>query len=288
MDALIHGGDLFFRSKIPEQLANLVYEPLLKVAANGIPVLLVPGNHERSRLPENLFLNHENIHVFREPTTVVLEIGGYQIAFGGFPFVRRTAGYSFNDVVERTGLLSTRADLKILCMHQAVHGARVGPVGFMFRKGADVIGLDQFPTDLDLIISGHIHRYQVLRTDHGQLLIYPGSIERTSFAEQDEPKGYCILHVDDIDLNQQEVEFVQLPTRPMTQVRVPDHLHSAKETLDYIAQILRFLDEDSIVRLIPNQTSGSQGLTTEQLRAMAPDRMNVEIRPPRRIVTGKT
>ena len=45
------------------------------------------------------------------------------------------------------------------------------------------------------VLSGHIHRFQVLTKDlWGRPIkipiLYPGSIERTSFAEKDEPKGY--------------------------------------------------------------------------------------------------
>lgn len=36
-DCLIHGGDLFYRSRVPQRLVETVFEPLKKVADRGIP-----------------------------------------------------------------------------------------------------------------------------------------------------------------------------------------------------------------------------------------------------------
>ena len=73
IDLVIHGGDLFFRSKIPPLIVSKVYSTLLDFAKNNIPILLVPGNHERSAFPESIFLNHPNIHIFDEPKTFFIE-----------------------------------------------------------------------------------------------------------------------------------------------------------------------------------------------------------------------
>ena len=54
-DFLVHGGDLFFRAKIPQLIVDMVYQDLFEFAAEGIPTLIVPGNHERSILPVSLF-----------------------------------------------------------------------------------------------------------------------------------------------------------------------------------------------------------------------------------------
>jgi DNA repair exonuclease SbcCD nuclease subunit len=49
LDAVVHGGDLLFRSRVPPSLVHRALAPLLQVADRGTPVFLVPGNHERSR-----------------------------------------------------------------------------------------------------------------------------------------------------------------------------------------------------------------------------------------------
>jgi len=44
-DLIIHGGDLFFRSRVPDRILELAYGPLIETARTGMPVCIVPGNH---------------------------------------------------------------------------------------------------------------------------------------------------------------------------------------------------------------------------------------------------
>src|SRR5512141_1822951 len=53
-DLVIHGGDLFYRSRIPAWLAQRVFSRLARLADGGVDVLWVPGNHERSTVPRSL------------------------------------------------------------------------------------------------------------------------------------------------------------------------------------------------------------------------------------------
>ena len=71
VDLVVHGGDLLFRTRIPDALLEMAMEPLLKVANCGVPVYLVPGNHERSRIPLQIWTVHPNIYIFHRPGTFV-------------------------------------------------------------------------------------------------------------------------------------------------------------------------------------------------------------------------
>lgn len=56
-----------------------------------------------------------------------------------------------------------------------------------------MVSLADIPTFFDAILSGHIHRKQILVKEFPDKripIIYPGSIERTSFQEMDEEKGF--------------------------------------------------------------------------------------------------
>ena len=88
VDLVVHGGDLRFRSKVRPGLVALGLEPLLEVADRGVPVVLVPGNHERSALPYPLLAAHEHLHVLDRPRTVRLNLAGTRVAVGGFPCER--------------------------------------------------------------------------------------------------------------------------------------------------------------------------------------------------------
>ena len=63
VDLVIHGGDLFFRNKVPDAIVDKVYQILTDFAEHNIPLYIVPGNHERSYLPPSVFLNHRNIYI---------------------------------------------------------------------------------------------------------------------------------------------------------------------------------------------------------------------------------
>ncbi len=89
---VIHGGDLFFRSKIPLFIIDKVYMRLLKFSSNGIPIVLLPGNHERSNLPESILIAAPNIHFITEPMRVTLSINERSIAITGFPFYKGILG----------------------------------------------------------------------------------------------------------------------------------------------------------------------------------------------------
>ena len=103
VDLVIHAGDLFDMPDPTEGAIGAACEPIGELARAGIPVVIVPGNHERSVLPHLLLLNHPNIYVVREPMTVVIESGGGRIAVAGFPCIRRRSAAEFAAAVEATG-----------------------------------------------------------------------------------------------------------------------------------------------------------------------------------------
>ena len=200
VDLVVHGGDLFHRSEPTAAVAEQGLAPLRRVAERGVPVFLVPGNHERSRIPCPLFAAHPNLYVFHEPRTFTLQHAGCRIAISGFPFARKVRGGAFQELLWASRFGDEAADLRLLVIHQAVEGARCGPGDFTFRSGGDVVAAADLPQGADAVLSGHIHRQQVLRRDlRGRPLrapvYYAGSVERTSFAEQAEPKGALLLEL---------------------------------------------------------------------------------------------
>lgn len=197
VDLVIHGGDLLFRSKVPARLVSEALAPYLALARAGLPVLIVPGNHERAWIPHSLFDSHPRLHICNTARTVVFEGAWGRAAVTGIPY-RREIREDLPGLLEHAGWGREGADLRLLCLHQAVEGAVVGPGHFMFRRGPDVVPTAGIPADADAVLCGHIHRFQVLEHDlTGRPLpcpvIYPGSVERTSFAEVDEEKVALVL-----------------------------------------------------------------------------------------------
>lgn len=200
VDLVVHGGDVFFRSRVKPGLVLRAFEPLKRIADAGVPVVVVPGNHERSAIPFPLLAAHPGIHIVDRPRTVALDVRGIAVAISAFPNERDSVEDAFAGLLERSGFRSRRDDVRLLCMHQTVEGAAVGPVGFTFRRAPDVIPARAIPSGFAAVLSGHIHRHQVLTADlRGRQLaspvFYPGSTTRTSSAERFEAKGFLTLDV---------------------------------------------------------------------------------------------
>jgi len=211
VDAVLHGGDLLYRSQVPAALSEAALAPLRALAAGGLPVLLVPGNHERGRLPHPLLGRQEGLHVFDRPRTVVLAAGGLRVAFTGFPYAAEVRA-RFPALLAEAGWGAAAADLSLLCLHQCVEGASCGPVGYVFRHGPDVIRRADLPASAAAVLCGHVHRHQVLRGE-GAPVVYAGATERTSRAEAGEAKGAVLLTLGAAGLL--AVEHRAHPDRPL-------------------------------------------------------------------------
>lgn len=264
-DVVLHGGDLLYRSRVPAWLAEAALAPLKRLASSGVPVLLVPGNHERGRLPYPLLAMEENLHVFDRPRTVILEAGGARTAFIGFPYtndIRRR----FTEVLATATRGTPATDLRVLCIHQCVEGATCGPGNFTFRFAPDVIRLADLPRDAAVTLSGHIHRHQVLVPSGGPPVIYAGSVERTSFAEAPETKGYVVLDLTPSGLG--AFEFRPLPARPMVTRMLSFEDEDAARVHARVAAAIDSTPPDAVLQLRITGTVPST-LTARVLREMA-------------------
>lgn len=281
VDVVVHGGDLLYRSRVPASLVGLALRPLLQVAEAGVPVLLVAGNHERSAIPYPLLASHPNLHLIGRPTTVVVERRGLRVAFAGFsyaPGVRR----AFPALLAATGYRSAPADARVLCFHQCVEGASCGPPpGYTFRDADDVVRGSDLPADVAVVLSGHIHRHQVLRSDlRGRPLpasvVYAGSVERTSFAEREEPKGFVLVTIGAGGRGGrlQRCEFRPLPARPM-------HVHEVTGRSPLEAElraVFARLPPRAIVQFrVSAAQAGAEALRAARLRALCPPDVHVSV-----------
>jgi DNA repair exonuclease SbcCD nuclease subunit len=211
VDAVLHAGDLLYRSRVPAWLSDAALAPLRAVAERGVPVLLLPGNHERGQLPHPLLAMHRNLHVFDRPRTVALEAGGVRVAFTGFPHAPDVRA-RFGELLAAATAGAPDADVKLLCLHQCVEGATCGPADFTFREGPDVVPRRALPREVDAVLCGHVHRHQVLRAAGLPPVIYAGSTERTSSAEAGETKGVVVLWLSTDGLERHA--FRPLPDHP--------------------------------------------------------------------------
>jgi DNA repair exonuclease SbcCD nuclease subunit len=283
VDVVVHGGDVFDRPDVPKSVAYQALEPLRRIAERGVPVLVVPGNHERSRIPHAQFAAHPNVQVFDRPRTVAIDVRGAEIAFAGFPYERDNVRARLPDLLRETGWSEHSGCPLVLCLHHCVEGATVGPGQYTFTTADDVIRLRDIPARFSAVLSGHIHRQQVLATDlNGRSIaspvLYAGSIERTSLAELDEPKGFMIVTIAD---GVARWEHRELPARPMIRRELDAQAMNESDLEAAIREIVAMAPTDAVlsIRVLGELSAGQwRLLSSARLRALAPRTMNVEIR----------
>ena len=284
---VVHGGDLFYRSRVPAWLAARVFSRLADLADAGVDLFWVPGNHERGAVPRGLLLTHPRVRVFDRPRTFLLSRDGVTLALAGFPYAPRVRDDA-PSLLDATGATSARADARLLCLHQAVEGATVGPSDYVFRSGVDVLRGSDVPPGFAALLSGHIHRAQVLARDlFGRPLAAPvlfaGSTDRVSFAERFEPKGSFLLELspDGSPGGRATWAFREHPVRPMAVV----DLDPAPAGLSgRIEAALARLEPRSLVRLrllFEPPAESRTLLRPDSLRARAPSGVDVSVAWPR-------
>jgi DNA repair exonuclease SbcCD nuclease subunit len=158
-------------------------------------------------------------------------------------------------------------------MHQAVEGARVGTHDYTFRAGRDVVAAALVPEGFAAVLAGHIHRFQVLRCGRSAPVLYPGSVERTSFVEREEEKGYLMLRFEPGPAGGRLAawRFVRLPTRPMAVFGLDG---ARADFADALRRRLARCVADSVVRV---DVRGEAPLSAGEVRALAPATMNVTL-----------
>jgi DNA repair exonuclease SbcCD nuclease subunit len=272
-DLFFHSGDLFNKYYIPREKLDELISPFLDLVRAGTRVLIIPGNHEKSEFPFDLFHGVKGLYVFDRPKTLSFTLNGYSVGIAGFPFIREDSKRTFLNALWETEYEDLRSDFNILLSHQAFDQATVGPGGFMFKPGrSDTVSRGTVPTDFEYIAAGHIHRYQILYHPQKPELrfVYPGSIQKMSFAEMHEDKGFVegeTLH------DRIETCFIPLPSYDMEIVEIEAAGLSSEACEEAIkSQFWRF-GKDMVIRF--KLTGGKKAgdypdLDFEKIRAKMP------------------
>lgn len=209
IDLILHGGDFFNRSNPKKEVVSRAYELVESIISEDIIFVCIPGNHDRSRLPETLLSYYmKNVHLINKFTTIELD----DITVIGFPFVNQNP----KDILKRITKFANKNHDKqlILLCHQLFDGAKFGPHNFVFRNRIDALQTFTLPRNILFTLTGHIHRAQSL-TDMN--VFYPGSLERTSFMEIVEPKGFLDIIIED---GIADIQFVENSTLPMEVIEI--------------------------------------------------------------------
>ena len=106
------------------------------------------------------------------------------------------------------------------------------PLSFFQEKGIDYVGF------------GHIHRHQILQ-EKNPLILYPGSLERVDFGEENEDKGFIYL-----ELEKESVKYEFKSTNPRKFITIFCDLTSSQNPQeDLELEVKKKKEEQAIVRI---------------------------------------
>ncbi len=199
-----------------------------RLSAAGVPMFILVGNHD---LP-NAWARAHTVEIFdtlqvphtwvaRQPRFVTLPTAAGPVQIIALPWVTpatllskdefRTAsfeqlnGLMIDKLEELLDSFVEQLDPAlptILTAHAAVQGAVFGAERSVML-GHDLVLPRSFVArpEFNYVAMGHIHRHQVLPpggpTDPP--IVYPGSMERIDFGEEDEEKGFMVVDIGDPD-----------------------------------------------------------------------------------------
>lgn len=300
IDFIIHSGDFFNRSKPPPEVIDRAVKSFQPAIQKEIPIYILPGNHERSKLPLGLLPFNGNFNLFTKPTSFIFEKNGNTIKLTGFPYIRKNVKRKFNSLVKRAwfqceGKQIKKPDFSILVIHQLIKGSCIE--NYTFRRNHNVVSFQQIPQKFNYIACGHVHRFQFLHntkldsiqstnefysakqdsSNHswqfsnvpsqkspifrGPLISYAGSLERVSLAERKEPKGYIVCQLQASKHGIQSIEYKFHELPAINMVYLVWDL-SKTSMADYVKQTL-----DTLYRVHTNSKS-SQSQSEKRLTAI--------------------
>lgn len=237
VDAIVHAGDFLERRSVPEERTAIA--DWLRAASEICPVVGVKGNHDQEgdlAIFNRLRTRHP-VRIIERSTAapgsaVVVQLAGdRRVGVVGMAWVDKAhlaAGLDATvDQQETTALTISAVRDLLTCLRMEVSRLRsdgivpvfVGHVmlgGSVVSSGQVLIGQGVELSTSDLLelgaayaACGHIHVHQAW---HGGRVAYSGSPHRCNLGEAREPKGVCVVTLDD-DGTFIENRFVELPAR---------------------------------------------------------------------------
>ena len=208
-DLIIHAGDLFDSVRPNNRAITFTLKQFVKLSENNIPVIIISGNHEHPKLKEtghifSIFDHIKNIYpVYKEKYEKIdLAINGKEISIHAIP--QNNSKKDFEKELKKLKP-NKNSDFNIFISHGSVTGVQE----FTMNEFNElIIPARVLSRDFDYIALGHFHKYSKLAEN----AFYSGSIERLTFTEANEKKGFIRI---DLSKNNLKTEFVEIETREM-------------------------------------------------------------------------
>jgi exonuclease SbcD len=275
IDCFLFAGDAY-RTADPTPTQQKVFAECLRpVAEAGLPIVMVVGNHDHpvtfgKASALDIFGHLDgDVHVFDQPESAVIETPAGPLQLLAMPWPIRSKILSktehqgkspkalrafiedrYTHFIEQKAAQMDPSLPAVLAGHFSVQGAEMAGserTSLIAHEPKFTAG-DLSPAPLDYVALGHIHQHQNRAPDGagGPPVIYPSSIERVSFKEWDEKKGFVLVDIDadgaeEAGDKSTQHEFVETPARSFVALRV-----DAREAEDPTEAILEEIEEHDL------------------------------------------
>lgn len=244
VDIVLICGDIY-RDTNPSQSDQLAFAGAIKpILQAGIPVVMVTGNHDnpvgygRAATTE-IYGALADVRVMSRPTATMIDTKSGPVYVIGMPWPTSTSLKADPQYSQ-----ASREDLNAIVVEQygqwlnsqlrdapkgmpAVIAAHLEISGAKLTEGSERSALATkdpvFPVsmlarhEVDYVALGHIHMHQDLNGGAKPPVVYSGSIERISFNEEGQPKGFVLA---EIERGWCQWRHVQTPARKMVTIDI--------------------------------------------------------------------
>lgn len=301
VDLVLFPGDIY-RNCDPTPTLQREFGSRVRALSRRKPVAILPGNHDlpsavgrASSVDIFQVLEVDNVHVLRDPEVRVVQTDAGPVLLAALPFLSRSRMVATEDARGKTAteveemlrvrlirfiehLLVPRVEEErqrvgpnapaILMAHYTVQGAEYGGYG----RGGMLAQEVQLPLSVvrnpafDYVALGHIHKHQTVPLGDltGQPpVVYPGSIERVDFGEEEEEK---VVVLAEVERGRAVWRAVSVNARPFVTLRIEadgaDPLASVREQLERAAERI----QGAVVRVFYTLPAGHPNLPERELR----------------------
>jgi len=287
VDLVLFCGDAY-KSREPSQTQQReLAKRINRLTTGGVPIFLLIGNHDlpnaigRATTTE-IFdtLAIKNVYVSNRPDIYQIPTNSGVVQIASLPWLRRSAllareetkNLTFDQINQRlqqvlTDIIAANAAKldpglpSILAAHVWVSGAKVGSERLMTIGQEHVLLISNVANPaFDYVALGHIHKHQVL--SQNPPTVYPGSLERLDFGEEDDDKGFCLVEIEpdkETDKRQVSFDFHPIAGRRFLTININIEPEDADPTATVLQAIGEEKIKDAIARLqviLPAEVEG--------------------------------
>lgn len=271
VDLVLFGGDAFPDATPPPFVQEAFARQFRRLVDAQIPTVLLVGNHDQHAQGQG----GASLCIYRtlgvpgfvvgdrlETHRLIAKSGAIQIVT--LPWLTRSnllaipdsENLSLSDInhllIDR---LTVALEAQIRCLdptiptillaHLMADNARYGAERFLAVGKGFTIPLSLLTRPcFDYVALGHVHKHQVLC--ESPPVVYPGSIERVDFSEEQETKGYVLV---ELEKGRTQFEFCPLPARAFQTIKV-DVSAAENPQAALIKTIEKQEIQDAVVRVL--------------------------------------